>query len=82
VGRVVPVDELATEARAVAERLAAGAPRAIALTKRALAAAWDRDLDAALDAEAEFQDVAGRTRDHAEGMAAFLEKRPPRFTGE
>jgi 2-(1,2-epoxy-1,2-dihydrophenyl)acetyl-CoA isomerase len=82
VGRVVPADQLATAAREIAERLAAGAPRAIALTKRALAAAWDRDLEAALEDEAELQDIAGRTQDHAEGMAAFLEKRPPRFTGE
>ena len=82
IGRVVPADQLATAAREIAERLAAGAPRAIALTKRALAAAWDRDLEAALEDEAELQDIAGRTKDHAEGMAAFLEKRPPRFTGE
>lgn len=82
VGRVVPGDELATEARAVASRLAAGAPRAIALTKGALNASWDRDLEAALEDEAHLQDMAGRTRDHAEGLAAFMDKRPPRFTGE
>ena len=82
VGRAVPAAELATEARAVADRLAAGAPRAIALTKRALNAAWTHDLDAALEYEAHLQDLAGRTKDHAEGMAAFMEKRPPRFTGE
>ena len=82
VGRVVPAEELGTEARSVAARLAAGAPRAIALTKRALNATWDRDLDAALDYEAELQDMAGRSKDHAEGLAAFMEKRPPRFTGE
>ena len=81
VGRVVPATELATEARAIAARLAAGAPRAIALTKRALNATWDRDLDGALDYEAHLQDMAGRTADHQEGMASFLEKRPPRFTG-
>ena len=82
VGRVVPAAELASEANAIAARLAAGAPRAIALTKRALNAAWDRDLDGALEYEAHLQDMAGRTVDHAEGMAAFMEKRPPRFTGE
>ena len=82
VGRVVPAAELATEAEAVAARLAAGAPRAIGLTKRALNAAWDHDLEAALEYEAHLQDLAGRTKDHAEGMAAFMEKRQPRFTGE
>ena len=82
VGRVVGAADLASEARAVAARLAAGAPKAIALTKRALETVWDRDLDAALEYEAHLQDLAGRTRDHQEGMAAFLEKRPPRFSGE
>jgi 2-(1,2-epoxy-1,2-dihydrophenyl)acetyl-CoA isomerase len=82
VGRVVPAAELTTEAKAVAARLAAGAPRAIALTKRALNAAWDHDLDAALEYEAHLQDLAGRTKDHQEGMAAFIEKRRPGFTGE
>jgi 2-(1,2-epoxy-1,2-dihydrophenyl)acetyl-CoA isomerase len=81
VSKVVTADELAMEARAVAARLAAGAPRAIALTKRALATTWARDLDAALEYEAHLQDLAGRNADHAEGMAAFLEKRPPRFSG-
>jgi 2-(1,2-epoxy-1,2-dihydrophenyl)acetyl-CoA isomerase len=82
IGRVVPADQLLPEAQAIAARLAAGAPKAIALTKRALATTWDRDLDAALEYEAHIQDLAGRTADHREGMSAFLEKRPPNFTGE
>ena len=82
VGRVVPAGDLLTEARELAVRLAAGAPRAMALTKRALAGTWDRDLEGALEYEAHLQDMAGRTNDHREGMAAFLEKRPPRFSGE
>ena len=36
----------------------------------------------ALDHEASLQGIAGRTQDHAEGIAAFVDKRPPRFTGE
>lgn len=79
---VVAPDALAGEARAVAERLAGLAPRALALTKRALQRSWSVDLDAALEDEAYRQGIAGATADHAEGLAAFLEKRPPRFTGE
>jgi 2-(1,2-epoxy-1,2-dihydrophenyl)acetyl-CoA isomerase len=82
VTRVVPAPELAEAAHEMAGRLAQGAPIALALTKRALNAAWDRSLDEALEYEAFLQDLAGRTRDHAEGIAAFMEKRPPRFSGE
>jgi len=79
---VVGPEALLGEARAVAGRLAAMAPAALASTKHALDRAWSVGLDRALEDEAYRQGVAGATRDHAEGMAAFLEKRPPRFTGE
>jgi 2-(1,2-epoxy-1,2-dihydrophenyl)acetyl-CoA isomerase len=82
VARVVPADALADEARRMAERLAALAPKALALTKRAIERAWSVDLDTALEDEAFRQGIAGATADHAEGLAAFMEKRPPRFTGE
>lgn len=81
VSKVVPGEALLAEARAMAERLAAGAPDAIAATKRALERSWSVDLDAALDEEARLQGIAGNSADHAEGLAAFREKRPPRFTG-
>jgi 2-(1,2-epoxy-1,2-dihydrophenyl)acetyl-CoA isomerase len=81
VHRVVPGDQLLVEARAMADRLAASAPLALAMTKAALERSWSIDLDAALDEEARLQGIAGATADHAEGLAAFRQKRPPRFTG-
>jgi 2-(1,2-epoxy-1,2-dihydrophenyl)acetyl-CoA isomerase len=82
VHRVVPGESLMAEARALADRLAASAPAALAMTKAALERSWSLDLDAALDEEARIQGIAGASADHAEGLAAFREKRPPRFTGE
>jgi 2-(1,2-epoxy-1,2-dihydrophenyl)acetyl-CoA isomerase len=66
----------------VAARLTELAPRALALTKRALQRSWSVDLDDVLEDEAYRQGIVGTTADHSEGLAAFLQKRPPRFTGE
>ncbi len=82
VARVVPLDALRDEARSIAAGLAGLAPIALAQTKRALERSWSIGLEAALEDEAYRQGIAGATADHAEGLAAFLEKRPPRFRGE
>jgi 2-(1,2-epoxy-1,2-dihydrophenyl)acetyl-CoA isomerase len=81
VNRVVPGDELAAQTRRIALNLAAGAPLALALTKRALRQALESGFEATLDYEASLQGIAGRTADHAEGLAAFAAKRRPRFSG-
>ena len=81
VSRVLPGDQLLSEARALAARLAEGAPIALSLTKEALQRSMTITLDEALDGEAKLQGIAGASSDHAEGLAALKEKRPPRFTG-
>ncbi len=82
VNRVVPADELAAVANSMAVKLASSAPLALALTKRALNRALDSSLEEALEFEAQLQSVAGRSSDHREGTAAFVEKRPAKFSGE
>jgi len=82
VNRVVPADQLMTETNALAARLARSAPIALALAKRALNRSLETNLEQALEFEAELQSVAGRSKDYVEGVAAFVEKRQPKFTGE
>jgi 2-(1,2-epoxy-1,2-dihydrophenyl)acetyl-CoA isomerase len=81
VARVWPDDEFAERWRAYATELAIGATEAFGLTKEGLNKAWEHDLPDFLEIEAGLQDRAGRTKDYAEGVSAFLSKRPPRFTG-
>ncbi|WP_440899283.1 enoyl-CoA hydratase-related protein [Actinosynnema sp.] len=80
VNRVVPGEERAGSAHALAARLAAGPTVAYAKIKEALAAAWGT-LDESLAVEARTQAEAGATEDHREGVAAFVGKREARFTG-
>jgi 2-(1,2-epoxy-1,2-dihydrophenyl)acetyl-CoA isomerase len=82
INRVVPADKLMDEANALAARLAQSAPIALALAKRALNRALNSNLEDALEFEAQLQSIAGRSADHQEGVAAFVEKRPPNFKGE
>lgn len=81
VNHVVPDAQLPQISRAWANRLAAGPTRAYALTKRALNKALRTDLPTTLEYEAQLQDIAAQTHDFPEGVAAFLEKRKPNFTG-
>jgi len=79
--QVVDDDALMTEATALARRLAAGPTRAFAAIKRAIDAAATSTLDEQLDLERDLQRELGWSRDYREGVAAFLEKREPRFEG-
>ncbi len=81
VARVVPADQLAEAVQAEARRLAAALTRAIGYAKRLINHAEDASLAESLALEAGLQELAGRTDDHAEGVAAFAEKREPRFVG-
>jgi 2-(1,2-epoxy-1,2-dihydrophenyl)acetyl-CoA isomerase len=78
---VVDDAELASRARAFAARLAEGPTAAYAAIKDSLLFAWDRDLPGALDREADWQERLSQTADHQAAVAAFLDKRPPVFTG-
>ncbi len=67
---------------ALARQLAAAPTRGLARTKQAIYESWSRSLEQQLDTERDYQRELGRTADYAEGVAAFVEKRAPQFTGK
>ena len=79
--KAVDDDDLMTEARDLAGKLATGPTTGLALTKQAILAATENTLEEQLELEAELQSRAGATDDYREGVTAFLEKRRPDFTG-
>jgi 2-(1,2-epoxy-1,2-dihydrophenyl)acetyl-CoA isomerase len=81
INTVVPDAELLDQAMKLATKLAQGPTAAIGRVKELLEAGATRDYAAQLELEREAQIKSGQTRDAAEGIAAFIEKRPPRFIG-
>ena len=79
--KVVDDADLASEAEALGRKLAAGPTFGLGLIKRAIQASADNTLDQQLDLERDLQRQAGRSADYAEGVAAFLDKRPAEFAG-
>jgi 2-(1,2-epoxy-1,2-dihydrophenyl)acetyl-CoA isomerase len=81
VSEVVPDDSLGPRVAELAAAYAAAPTSAIAMTKRLFDAAPSGPLEDQLELEAQLQTAATRSADFREGVAAFREKRPPRFTG-
>ena len=82
VSEVVPAADLAARARAVAAQIAAHSPHAVRQARGLLERAADSDYHHATQAEALAQGILGETADHQEAVRAFVEKRPPVFTGK
>lgn len=81
VNQVVPATEVMAAARKLADRVAVNPPQALRLAKRLLRQGQTSTLPDLLELSAAFQALAHETADHDEALAAFFEKRPPKFTG-
>ena len=79
--RVVDDEAVLGEAMAIARKLASGPTLAIGMIRKQVAAALNQTFDETLAVERANQTTAGRTRDFKESLAAFAEKRPPKFEG-
>jgi enoyl-CoA hydratase/carnithine racemase len=79
--KLVPHDELAAATKALAERLGRGPAFALAMTKEMLDRELSMNLDQAIEAEAQAQQICMQTRDFREAYEAFTGKREPKFEG-
>jgi 2-(1,2-epoxy-1,2-dihydrophenyl)acetyl-CoA isomerase len=81
VHEVVPAGEAGSAAHALASRLASGPTVALGLTKSLINQAADQRLDDQLRAEGFSLELSSRSKDFREGLTAFVQKRPPQFSG-
>ena len=82
VSRVVPPEMLMEEARGLAAKIARQPPGVLRATKKLLRQALSADFETIMEMSASFQASAHASRDHAEALAAYFEKRPPVFKGK
>lgn len=80
--RCVPADDVMPRALQLAERLAAGPTRALGLTKRLYRRALSADMATAFEDERNATALISTTADRREGVASFVERRPPNFVGD
>lgn len=80
--KCIPTDQFASAVDSLSQQLSLMPTRGLALTKHALNASAQNDLETQLDLEDRFQQEAALSYDYREGVAAFLEKRNPEFKGE
>ena len=79
--KVVPADELASEAAAFAGRLAAGPTLAFGAVRRSVTFSAGHDFGSAVAFEGEMMSLTGATRDHRHAVEAFMAKEKPAFEG-
>jgi 2-(1,2-epoxy-1,2-dihydrophenyl)acetyl-CoA isomerase len=82
INEAVPLEELDAAVKAQTDYYSKAATKSIGMIKKMLNQAYHSDLMQVMEMEATYQDIAGKTKDHQEGVMAFIQKRPAQFTGK